>query len=884
MKGVNKYEVLLVLVLLTLPFFTVSVLADEEPVLSEKMSFTTIVNSSEYTGAAQQDAMITESRSGKTYGMLSEGSKTEGSSSPAGDLTSIEWQELLGGGSGDGFMDISRTSDNGYIAVGGWSSWNMEGNTGWKGSCDVWVVKMNSAGDVEWQKLLGGEDYDQGMSIEQNPDGSYILVGWTNSTGGDLSGLSHRGGADVWIAKLGPDGSIIWQNLIGGSGYDMPDCVLRTHDGGYIVSGYTESDFPESPVTNHGRNDIFVTKFNAGGAIEWSRLYGGESNEYRGSIVESPDGDGYVFVALTLSMYSGDVGVNPSCDGPVCNTAADVWVVKLDDYGNPVWNKVIGGNGCEAVAYDDSIQAVDDGYIIIAQKSEPYEDQDLFFVRLDENGETQWTKTYGGNDSEMAGSIQKTEGGYLFSASTRSANSGDVTGPNYGDCDMWAGMLDENGNLLWQDTFGGDKYEQNANLVPASDGGSVLTGRTWSGNSGNVVGTNDGYEDAWLVKIRPHLVVEVIDIYTNTRVPDAKVFLHDVAHNEDVNKTAANGVASFTMSGASDQYPLVKDGQYIVKVTADNYFDSTSTEVVFSSYDQKVTVRIKPLEMPKIEKTYSMTIIENYYSLRMCTEDDLLACKDKYTIDRTLGTENAERVKFWLKGAGWGDPVFEHYNDNVIKEDFGTQNGGYEGLDETTFHYYFGHGFCNVCDPKDKVTKGLPVTATSGLGLFNWTKEIDVGVPPYDRVHEHLDVAEVNGKWDKKNKWVMLHTCSAAGDPAWAKALKTSHGILGFKTTISTDVAPGMLPDQFFKYAIEEKHSIADAYKLATRDTFKGVQSEGGDIIGVTIFDNTEQYETDHLPDMGPIAPDEDTNDNLVQFIEWNLTAWDCTTPEKEVP
>ncbi len=138
----------------------------------------------------------------------------------AGDAPEIEWQKCLGGISTDyAFFDsIYQTADGGYIVFG--STYSNNGDvSGNHGGYDTWVVKLNAAGVIEWQKCLGGTSTDYGYSIQQTADGGYIVSGYTQSNNGDVSG--NHGGGDIWVVKLNAEGSIEWQKCLGGSSYDM---------------------------------------------------------------------------------------------------------------------------------------------------------------------------------------------------------------------------------------------------------------------------------------------------------------------------------------------------------------------------------------------------------------------------------------------------------------------------------------------------------------------------------------------------------------------------------------------------------------------------------------------------------------------------------------
>lgn len=154
----------------------------------------------------------------------------------------IEWQNTIGGNSTDYLKSISQISDGGYI-LGGHSSSNISGDKtqNSNGVSDYWVIKLNAAGDIQWQNTIGGSGVDKLYSILKTPDGGYILGGSSNSNiSGDKTEDSD-GDYDYWIIKLDTSGNIQWQNTIGGSGEDQVTSIIYSSFGGYLVGGYSNS-------------------------------------------------------------------------------------------------------------------------------------------------------------------------------------------------------------------------------------------------------------------------------------------------------------------------------------------------------------------------------------------------------------------------------------------------------------------------------------------------------------------------------------------------------------------------------------------------------------------------------------------------------------------
>ena len=241
-------------------------------------------------------------------------------------IGAIEWQNTIGGISGDWLHSLQQTTDGGYI-LGGQSASGISGDkTEASLGNDYWVVKLNSGGAIEWENTIGGSGYDELYSLHQSTDGGYILGG--NSTS-DISGdkvEASMGGEDYWVVKLSSIGAIEWQNTIGGSSDDFLYSLHQTTDGGYILGGHSFSGISgDKTEASLGSLDYWVVKLNSSGAIEWQNTIGGSGFEELYSLQQTTDG-GYLLGGYSLSGISGDkteasLGVS------------DYWVVKLFDEG-----------------------------------------------------------------------------------------------------------------------------------------------------------------------------------------------------------------------------------------------------------------------------------------------------------------------------------------------------------------------------------------------------------------------------------------------------------------------------------------------------------------------------------------------------------------------
>ena len=288
----------------------------------------------------------------------------------------LDWQKSLGGSGDDGAYSVQQTTDGGYIIAG--DTYSDDGDVSRNnGAYDYWIVKLTSTGDLDWQKSFGGSSNDWANFIQQTSDGGYIIAGESNSNDGDVSG--NHGDYDYWILKLTSTGQIEWQKSLGGSAKDRAYSVKQTTDGGFIISGDSESN--DNDVSgNHGYSDYWIVKLTSIGQIEWQKSLGGSGSDGAYSVQQTTDG-GYIIAGDSRSD-DGDVSVNYGFD--------DYWIVKLTSTGQIDWQKSLGGSSNDWANFIQ--QTTDGGYIIAGGSysndgdvSGNHGDYDYWIVKILEN-------------------------------------------------------------------------------------------------------------------------------------------------------------------------------------------------------------------------------------------------------------------------------------------------------------------------------------------------------------------------------------------------------------------------------------------------------------------------------------------------------------------
>jgi len=349
-----------------------------------------------------------------------------------------DWIVSLGGNREEIIYDIIQTSDGGYIATGMTASKSS--------SNDVYVVKFSPAGEVEWENNYGDIKEDYAKSIRQTSDGGYIIGGGTRSF--------NVGVIDYYIIKLDSSGEVQWEKKYGGSQTDMCETIIQTEDGGYMAEGQSWQNILEG--------NMYLIKLDPSGNKEWDKTIGGGLEDGAYDIQQTPD-HGYIVAGRTRSTTDGSY---------------KAYIVKTDSGGNVEWSRDFGG-GSDDQAF--SLEQHRDGYVVAGFTKSHGESSDAYVVKVDLDGDLVWEKTFGGRDTEeVAQSISKTsDGGYILAGKTNQYT--------YGAYDLYLLKLDSNGNEQWSQVFGGENDDFGYCAIQNSKGGFTAAGQTKSTGFGGDV-------------------------------------------------------------------------------------------------------------------------------------------------------------------------------------------------------------------------------------------------------------------------------------------------------------------------------------------------------------------------------------------------------------
>ena len=319
-----------------------------------------------------------------------------------------------------------------------------------------WGCSPDRPAVLEWVRNIGGEYNDSGYTVQQTADGGYIIVGYTFSFG--------AGWSDVYLIKTDRKGNTLWTKTFGGPYWDGGYSVQQTTDGGYIITGFRDS----GGIRNNSSADLYLIKTNSLGDAQWEKTFGGDDYDCGYSVIQTGEGD-YIIAGYTQSFGAG---------------SKDVYLIKTNSEGDTLWTRTFGGSDWDEAYVVQQIRGGD--YIVVGYtQSFGAGSRDVYFIKINSEGDTLWTRTFGGSDWDEGRSIQQTrDNAYVITGSTVSYS--------VGEWDVYLIKTDSLGDTLWTKTFGGSKYDIGMSVQQVSDGGFIIAGLTHS------YGVGEG--DIYLIK------------------------------------------------------------------------------------------------------------------------------------------------------------------------------------------------------------------------------------------------------------------------------------------------------------------------------------------------------------------------------------------------
>lgn len=376
------------------------------------------------------------------------------------------WDKRYGGNDADVFSSVLETNHNGYLLIG--SAYSGVGGDksepNWDStleSPDIWLVKLDSNGQKQWDRRFGGTDIDAATCGLQTSDGGYLIGGKTGSlANGDVTD-PPRGNYDFWVLKLDSLGNKLWDKRYGGSQEDELVSMVSATNGDYILAGTSLSgQSGDKTQPSRGAEDYWLLRIDNSGNKIWDKRFGGSKVEFCSKVVRA-DATNFIVGGISLSKVDGDKTCPNPSSNPSFGDVYNYWLVKFDSAGNKIWDKTLGSNGG---VYLYGLENAGNNEFVLAGSSGagPSDDKtdtsrgllDFWIIKIDSVGNRIWDRTYGGGDDDEGRTICQTQDkGYLICGNTLSQAGGDKSENNLAPRQIWLVKTDSLGNKEWEKTI-----------------------------------------------------------------------------------------------------------------------------------------------------------------------------------------------------------------------------------------------------------------------------------------------------------------------------------------------------------------------------------------------------------------------------------------------
>ena len=414
---------------------------------------------------------------------------------PTGNVVQVS---NFGGTKNESGESVVATQDGGYAVLGYTQSNDGDISNKPDNSFSFWLLKFDENNTLEWEKTYGGTLDDRGAGLVTTLDGGYIITGYVSSNDGDVS--VNGGNQDFWIAKLNASGNLLWEKSFGYTGSDRAYSIINTQDNGVLISGVLDvtasagqGNTKQQASSLHAGGDYWAVKLNSSGTTEWTKYFGGNLSDDPFGIAETDNGS---FIL---------VGSSDSADVDITNNKGsyDYWVVSISNLGIIEWEKSFGGAEIDEAR---GITKTSDGnFIIIGNTRSDDQDittnhgaSDIWMVKINDDGDMLWEKNIGGTGFDIGYSIKPSNTGFLISGASRSQNI-DIS-QNNGQNDALVANIDANGNVLWLSTIGGSNEDLAYDVTQLNNGEIIAVGETTSNDID--LNNNNGFTDLLLIKLQ----------------------------------------------------------------------------------------------------------------------------------------------------------------------------------------------------------------------------------------------------------------------------------------------------------------------------------------------------------------------------------------------
>lgn len=481
----------------------------------------------------------------------------------------VEWTRFIGGTSYDEASDAIETSDKGIVFTGYTNSadgdipLNTPDTATNTNKSNLVIGKLDSNRQLSWVKVYGGSHADYGVKVKETSDG-FIILAYTESNDGDVTNYHDLG--DVWLLKTDKLGNLQWERAYGSPYSDWPMSIAQTHDGGYIVlatSAGAGGDVPIHYSNNSFYFDWFVFKTDSVGQIEWAKTLGGNSDEYQaGCILEA--NNGYYLVGGSRSR---DHDCTDTSWHSVMETHYDSYLLHLDTVGNVLWNKSYGGSGGDVI-YDAVWEESDSSLIMAASTTSNdymihnnHGSYDVWVFKTDQDGNLKWERTLGDAYwDEPRNIIKDADGGFMVSG--KAGSTAPIPPGHYStSSNMWLFKLDSTGSVITQKIIGGTQTDWPSAVTHFQNGYAAVGSTNALSFVEGISTTHHGPMDDFFISVIDYFPVSVkqrvpltpsLKVYPNPSGGRATIVLPEKHKNGTLILTDVNGKQVYRQRISSD--------------------------------------------------------------------------------------------------------------------------------------------------------------------------------------------------------------------------------------------------------------------------------------------------------------------------------------------
>jgi hypothetical protein len=465
----------------------------------------------------------------------------------------------------------SSTSDSSFS-----KSQNNRDSTGF--THDYWLVRFDAQGNKLWDRTYGGTGSDLPSAICQLSNGDFILAGTSSSTISHEKSEMSRGGNDFWILRVDSIGNVIWDKTIGGSANDYCKSVTITSKGRIFCAGYTLSTVSGDKTTpligTQVAFDFWLVSLNENGQFQFDQTLGSTQNDNCNSIVASSNGG-----AILMGYSDSPAGFNKSQSSRGLN---DFWVIAVDSIGKKLWDKTLGGSeedyGYCINRTDDAIYVGGDSYSGpgFDKTSLNKGIDDMWLVKLSLTGNVIWDQSFGGTDSDEMNMISiNSDKSILLSGESYSTSGFDKSENNMGPEQLWMIQVDTAGNKLMDKTFFSFGHDEEGMALESSPGNYFGCISSVVGIGGYKSIPNYGLNDVWVCALKPAVGVEEnimneVNVYPNP-VSSGQIHIQSKFKTSDIKLYDLRGVElidekSSDLENFSMDISSLSDGVYFLRI------------------------------------------------------------------------------------------------------------------------------------------------------------------------------------------------------------------------------------------------------------------------------------------------------------------------------